>query len=271
MMPATPARHAYVSMIFGNDHYVPGLEVLGQSLSDTGTTIPRVAMVTADISADARARLVAQGWQLHDVEPIANPATALLMPRFGNVFTKLRAWGLTDYTKVVVLDADTVVLQNIDELFERPSLSAAPDFLLPDHFNSGVMVLDPDRAALEDLLTQLPVLGSYDGGDQGFLNEVFDWYAMSPAHRLPAAYNTPQFIYQYISAHGILRDRLCDGIKVVHFTVQKPWLDADVAGGSALWWAIYDRIHPDQASGWRRRVHELEDWSFRRGVAMLAG
>jgi len=53
--------------------------------------------------------------------------------------------------------------------------------------------------------------------------------------------------------------------------VQKPWLDTDITGGSALWWAVYDRIHPDQASPWRRRIHQLADWSFRRGVAMLAG
>ncbi len=267
-----PNQHAYVSMIFGNDDYVPGLEVLGRSLSDTGTTIPRVAMVTADVSAQARARLVAQGWEIREVEPIANPATALLMARFGNVFTKLRAWGLTEYTKVVVLDADTLVVRNIDELFERPSLSAAPDFLLPDRFNSGVMVLDPSTDVLEHMLSVLPLFGSYDGGDQGFLNEVFEWYTMPPAHRLPSAYNTPQFIYQYISGHELLRDRLLGEIKIVHYTVQKPWLNtAGVTGGSALWWAVHDRVHPEQASAWRLRAHQLGDWSFRRGVAMVAG
>jgi len=40
----------------------------------------------------------------------------------------------------VFLDADTLVLDNVDELFERPELAAAPDVGWPDCFNSGVFV-----------------------------------------------------------------------------------------------------------------------------------
>ena len=40
-------------------------------------------------------------------------------PELGVTFTKLRVWSLTDYAKCVFLDADTVVLHNIDELFQR--------------------------------------------------------------------------------------------------------------------------------------------------------
>jgi glycogenin glucosyltransferase len=40
-------------------------------------------------------------------------------PELGITFTKLRVWSLTDYVKAVFLDADTMVLHNIDELFER--------------------------------------------------------------------------------------------------------------------------------------------------------
>jgi lipopolysaccharide biosynthesis glycosyltransferase len=40
-------------------------------------------------------------------------------PELGITFTKLRIWSLTDYAKAVFLDADTIVLQNVDELFER--------------------------------------------------------------------------------------------------------------------------------------------------------
>ena len=45
--------------------------------------------------------------------------TVLGRPELGITFTKLRVWSLTDYVKCVFLDADTVVLQNIDELFAR--------------------------------------------------------------------------------------------------------------------------------------------------------
>ena len=34
-------------------------------------------------------------------------------------FSKLRIWELTDYEKIIYLDADTLVFDSIDELFER--------------------------------------------------------------------------------------------------------------------------------------------------------
>jgi len=49
-----------------------------------------------------------------------------LFPRFDRVFAKLRAWQLGELDKVVLLDADTIVLSNVDDLFERPQISAAP-------------------------------------------------------------------------------------------------------------------------------------------------
>lgn len=263
--------HAYVSMICGGDDYLPGLETLGRSLIETESTAPRVAMVTRDVTPAARARLGAQGWRVREVESIGNPADDLLMSRFANVFTKLRLWGLVEYDKVVFLDADTVVLRNVDDLFDRPGLAAAPDFLLPDRFNSGVMVVEPSQDYLDMMLERLPELGSYDGGDQGFLNELIDWYALPKEQRLPAAYNTHQFIFQFIAAHRLLRQQLLDQVKIVHYTVQKPWRDTVVAGGSELWWQFYDRAHPEQVSRWREKLHALEDWSFGRVVSILTG
>ena len=58
----------------------------------------------------------------------------------GVTFTKLHCWRLTEYRKCVFLDADTLVLANIDDLFDRDELSAAPDAGWPDCFNSGVFV-----------------------------------------------------------------------------------------------------------------------------------
>ena len=87
---------------------------------------------------------------------------------------------------------------------------------MPEHgsaFNSGVIVLEPSASLFETMQAALPVLPSYDGGDQGFLNAFFDqWYFyemeqikavedmneihqryLSPAsNRLPLAYNTVQ-------------------------------------------------------------------------------
>jgi glycogenin glucosyltransferase len=231
-------------------------------------------MVTADVSATAREALRRQGWEILDVEPIESPSaeTAQLFPRFAMTFTKLRAFGLAQFDKLVLLDADTIVLRNVDDLFERPGFAAAPDFFLPDRFNSGVMVIEPSAALFGTLHEALVRVGSYDGGDQGFLNEMVpDWYARPVAYRLPAGYNMHHFVFQFLYAHESLRKRLMDEVRIVHYTLQKPWQSVTLSGGSEMWWKFFYDAHPGVENAWRKSVHRIEDWSFDSVVRALGG
>lgn len=265
---------AYVTTVCGGDAYIPGVEVLGRSLFETGTKIPRVALVTHDVSTAACRRLAAQGWEISLTEEIANPRPECrgTFPRFAKTFTKLRAFGLDQFEKIVLLDGDTVVLRNIDNLFERPSIAAAPDFFLPDRFNSGVMVIEPSTEFFARVEAALIDKGSYDGGDQGFLNEFFPtWYEGPGAHRLRAADNLHHFVFQFLLSREGLRERILSEVRVVHFTLQKPWMGATFSGGSQLWWDFFFGVHPKLDSPFRRRLHRLEDWSFESAVRALGG
>lgn len=265
---------AYVTALAGGDEYVPGVEALGSSLAASGTAARRIVLVTPDVTPAGRQRVRARGWEVREVEPIANPQPRAqqLFSRFANVFTKLRAWQMEDLGKAVFLDADTIVLRNIDALFDRPRFAAAPDFFLPDRFNTGVMVLEPSADAFGAMLDRLGSETSYDGGDQGFLNRFYpDWYALPVAHRLPAGYNLHHFVFQFLSAHPSLAQGLRDEVFVVHYTLQKPWRAATFSGGSSLWWKAYFGAHPEQDAAWKRRIHQLEDWSFDSVVAALGG
>ncbi len=264
---------AYVTTLSNGDGYVPGVEALGRSLDRTGTRHPKVVLVTPDVPSVARALLSSQGWLIRSVDPIRSPNEDMqrLFERFANTFTKLRAFGLTEFSKVVLLDADTIVIENIDELFERPAPAAAPDFLLPDHFNSGVMVVDPSKLTFERMMEHLFVSDSYDGGDQGFLNSFYpDWYALPAGHRLPSGYNMHHFIYQFLRAHPGLSKYVEGRAKIIHYTVQKPWRSKPtLTGGSEKWWGMYFDAHPEHARGWKRRVHAIEDWSFDHAMRAL--
>jgi len=55
------------------------------------------------------------------------------------------------------------VLQNVDDLFEREELSAAPDVGWPDCFNSGVFVYRPSEETYAALLHLAITQGSFDG------------------------------------------------------------------------------------------------------------
>lgn len=285
MSPPSPAaaqvpqagapRRAYVTMISGGDAYVPGIEALGQSLQRTGTPYPRVLMATRDVSAAVLRRLGEGGWQVRLVDEIHNPcpATRQLYPRFGKVFTKLRAWELTEYDRVIFVDADTIVLRSLDALFERPGpIAAAPDFFMPDQFNSGAMVLQPSAQTFAAMMEALGQTPTYDGGDQGFLNQFFRWYEMPVEHRLPTGFNLHHFIYQFMQHHPAMLRQLGQNVHVIHYTLQKPWQHRlTLMGGSELWWQMYFGAHPELDRPWKRLVHRFEDRVFGYAVGALEG
>ncbi|NXO04706.1 GLYG2 protein, partial [Rhinopomastus cyanomelas] len=175
-------------------------------------------------------------------------------PELGVTFTKLRCWTLTHYSKCVFMDADTLVLCNVDELFDREEFSAAPDSGWPDCFNSGVFVFRPSLKTYNLLLRFAAEHGSFDGGDQGLLNSFFsNWATADIGKHLPFLYNlSSNAVYSYVPAFNHFgRDA-----KVVHFLgATKPWnykynlqtkrvtqddtTSCHQLSFLALWWNIY--------------------------------
>jgi hypothetical protein len=62
---------------------------------------------------------------------------------------------------VVFLDADTVAVNNLDELFRCPGFCAV--LRHSERFNSGVMVLRPSRKLFNDMLDRITTVSSYTG------------------------------------------------------------------------------------------------------------
>lgn len=94
---------------------------------------------------------------------------------------------LTQFSKIIFLDADVLPIRPLSHLFSLPhEFSASPDVGWPDIFNSGVLVLSPGEEKFTQLTDLLTSKGSWDGGDQGILNEWRggDW------NRLSFTYNT---------------------------------------------------------------------------------
>lgn len=101
------------------------------------------------------------------------------------------------------MDADTLVLQNIDELFEREEMSAVPDIGWPDCFNTGVFVFKPSPETFTALVNLAVEQGSFDGGDQGLLNTYFsNWASQDISRHLSFVYNmTSVAVYSYPPAY----------------------------------------------------------------------
>jgi hypothetical protein len=256
-------KRAYVTMLTRGDGHVPGVEALGASLRASGTRAPMVVMATRDVSPRVRARLVTQGWWVRDVEPLyrSGGEARPLFPRFSHGFVKLRAWQLTEFDKVVYLDPDTLVLRNVDELFERPELSAAPDSLWPDRFDSGVMVLAPSEKTFEHMLAAAPGAGTCYGGEQGFLNAFFPgWYRGPEERRLPVEYNLSSFVPRLLAKRPELSCPAVERPRILHYALRKPWRRGlSITGASRTWWRVHRAARPDGHRWWKRGAHLAED------------
>ena len=223
------------------------MRVLGQSLRESGTQRDLVCLVTHGTSSVAMALLRADGWRVIPVAPVANPATGPLAhfrhgfpARFWAVYTKLLIFNLTQYETVVYLDADVLVVQNIDDAFLCGRFCA--NLKHSDRLNSGVLVLRPAADTLAAMLTAAHALPSYTGGDQGFLNEYFAGFGSAPLfdpgkprpplslplQRLPAGYNADVGLYALNANKWMIAT---DAVRVMHFTLGpiKPW----------FWWASW--------------------------------
>uniref|UniRef100_A0A8C6C2J2 glycogenin glucosyltransferase n=1 Tax=Monodon monoceros TaxID=40151 RepID=A0A8C6C2J2_MONMO len=209
-----------------NDVYCQGALVLGQSLRDHRATRRLVVLVTPQVSNLLRvilSRVFDEIIEVNLIDSVDYIHLAFLKrPELGVTLTKLHCWTLTHYSKCVFLDADTLVLSNIDELFSRRELSAAPDPGWPDCFNSGVFVFQPSLETHGLLLQHATDHGSFDGADQGLLNSFFsNWSTADIQKHLPFIYNlSSNTAYTYSPAFK----QFGSSAKVVHFLgSSKPW------------------------------------------------
>ncbi len=215
-----------------------GAQALVRSLKLSGTGADIVVLHTGGVASGALRPLAALGARLVEAELLPTsaafnerhqraklhadaPFTKGNKPSFHTPldnFAKLRLWQLTDYERVVFIDADALVLRNIDRLFSYPEFSAAPNVYesLADfhRLNSGVFVARPCEKTYDDMLAMLDRPDAFwRRTDQTFLQAFFpDW------HGLPVFFNMLQYVWFNMP-------ELWDwkSVSVLHYQYEKPW------------------------------------------------
>jgi hypothetical protein len=213
---------AYASLLVG-PRDVNALLMQHQLLLWTNTTIPHIVVVLG-VPRHEIQRLTKAG--MHAIVFTDSPFAG----RHAG-FNKLFLFNLTDYDKLVFLDADAWPLKNVDALFSYPGIAGVPDNFIVTEFNTGVMVIEPDEGMFSEFkrLYQEYAYGNIgsgtDGTDQGFINTVCsDWVPLpfNFNYRFFRNFTDPDFHAPrelfYLTHH-------LDEISIVHtYTFTKPYL-----------------------------------------------
>lgn len=244
-LPAPSKKQAYVTLL-SDDNYLAGVVTLAYTLQHHGNTHELIVMVNDQLSDQTL--LVLQHMQLkcHRAPKLrytdhsnANMTASGWPQQMVNTADKLSVFTLTEYDKLVYVDADMLVLKNIDFLFDYPHGSAAMDLGLihnPIHtpqynqaqcdyfknFNSGLFVFEPN---LNDYQTCLQLMQTIHGFDQEILRALWSHWENTSSLHLPQTCN-------------VFAKKLTDYIRlgyfgftdvhILHYTYQpKPWFTKD--------------------------------------------
>lgn len=178
-----------------SDNYYVATRVLGYQLLHAPATrsdnsIPFIVLVTEDVAQGKRDRLAQDGATVVAVEYVAAPDWIVgEMPQWKDLMTKLRAWQLTQYSRVLFLDGDMILNAPLDGIFNDnatqpmksldpkgtsanspapvpstyllatvaeanpfhayPPQAANSDYKDPDYFNAGFFVFAPSPALFD--------------------------------------------------------------------------------------------------------------------------
>ena len=176
------------------------------------------------------------GWKRCTVDripppPVPSSSGKKIYSRYRDQFTKLHLWGMTQYKSILYLDADTLVVGPVHDIFDLKlpkgkKIGAALDYDHPGYFwstifNMGVFYTHPRQKEFEHLLSlwndadknmKIDLLIA----EQNWLNEIYKdaWYDIG------YEYNVQDSLYL---GNRTFWDENFDSFRVIHFNQRKPW------------------------------------------------
>lgn len=121
MVSGDTPKAAWVIVLTSTNDYVKGVVTIAHALRRVNSIYPLVVLYTDAVTESVKQRLKQSGCILKHIEPIRpHGKVTYFTERFTETWTKLAVWGQDEYERLVLLDADMLPLQNMDELMTMP-------------------------------------------------------------------------------------------------------------------------------------------------------
>ena len=122
MVASTSVNGAWAVVLTSTNQYIKGVIAIKHALHNLHKSqYPLLVLYTSAVAPQAVQTLKKIGCIVKEIEPI-HPSGKVdyKSERFTETWTKLAVWGQDEYERLVLLDADMLPLQNMDELMQVP-------------------------------------------------------------------------------------------------------------------------------------------------------
>lgn len=210
-------KYAYVTLLSTED-YLPAVLILNQNLKDVNSKYPLLVAVTENIYEQVKPYLDAENI-LYKIIPFLEYSQATKdcwMKSMGtsyilNIAPKFILFKFYEYDKLVYIDSDILICQNIDRLFTYPDGALYNDNGRPF---IGLFVFIPRNHKADYYY----VLSNYfESIESDILEPLFFPFKSNPDYRIPFEYYV-NITYDNLDKQNLL------AVKVFHFCYKyKPW------------------------------------------------
>ena len=179
--------------VLATNNYLDGCLILNENLKHINSKYKLLCLINEEITTKTRNVLDYFKIEYKEIKKINYDVDfkGFEQSYYKNTFDKLSVFNLTEYEKVVYLDLDLLILENIDELFTYNGLAMAYDYPFSNLHNSGVMVIEPNKNDYDNLIKiMMKKMNNQEQlGDQDIINEYFP-----RINSLPQGYNLMRII-----------------------------------------------------------------------------
>ena len=221
-----------------SDNYMPGVLVLDYNLKKLNSKYPLSVLVSKNVTNKVRKKLISKNIKILEVEESLNEfmptnANQSKFKHWSSTLDKLLLFKFTQYDKIVFLDSDLLIYENLDFLFEKEHLTAPrAEAIIYDwnYLNSSTLVIVPSKQFYDVLYNEyLAIIEEKESfGDQDVINKTVPDWNLKYELILPPKYNV--YIYHleaYIKQHGFNFSKYKSekSIAIIHFAgAVKPWM-----------------------------------------------
>ena len=147
-----PDHAAFVTLLYTDD-YLPGVLALVESIKEVKSKHGLLVVAPLDaLKAESMSMIRSAGAKLSLVNMTHEHYSGLdagsAFPQLGQgIWLRLHLWTLTEYTALLSLDAESLLLQNVDELFYVEHFTSGPAY-----FPGGLLVVKPSMTVHQEML-----------------------------------------------------------------------------------------------------------------------